>query len=104
MPTRDGSPVTAGADDDDREVPQLNLPMPASVPLAYAEFPVLPVDVPHRWLCEGRLLVLENSAHPNNLVAFQHCWLLGQVGARDESTCALFHVLFLLACDGSQGE
>ncbi|XP_065831692.1 lysine-specific demethylase 3A-like isoform X2 [Oscarella lobularis] len=78
MPTRDGSPVTAGADDDDREVPQLNLPMPASVPLAYAEFPVLPVDVPHRWLCEGRLLVLENSAHPNNLVAFQHCWLLGQ--------------------------
>ena len=94
MPTRDGGPVAAGADDDDREVPQLNLPTPASVPLAYAEFPVLPVDVPHRWLCEGRLLVLENSAHPNNLVAFQHCWLLGQVGAPTRARVRFFTFFF----------
>eukprot|EP00118_Oscarella_pearsei_P007725 m.38504 g.38504 ORF g.38504 m.38504 type:complete len:821 (+) comp32608_c0_seq1:1444-3906(+) len=52
--------------------------MAGSVPAAYAEFPELPVDVPHRWLCEGRLLLLDDPAHPNNLEAFQCCWRLGQ--------------------------
>ena len=28
-------------------------------------------DVPHRWLCSGKLLVLEDPKHPNNTALFQ---------------------------------
>lgn len=49
-------------------------------PPAYQAFPELPVDVPHRWLCDGMLLLLQDPQHPNNLKAFHFCWRMGKVG------------------------
>jgi hypothetical protein len=49
-------------------------------PSAYQAFPKLPVDVPHHWLCDGRLLLLKEPQHPNNLKAFHFCWRVGKVG------------------------
>ena len=48
-------------------------------PPAYQAFPELPVDVPHHWLCDGRLLLLQDPRHPNNLKAFHFCWRMGKV-------------------------
>jgi lysine-specific demethylase 3 len=47
-------------------------------PSAYQAFPKLPVDVPHHWLCDGRLLLLKEPQHPNNLKAFHFCWRVGK--------------------------
>ena len=33
---------------------------------------------PHRWLCEGRLLLLLDPIHPNNIDLFKTQWRLGQ--------------------------
>ena len=33
---------------------------------------------PHQWLCDGRLLMLEDPVHPNNQKMFQEQWIRGQ--------------------------
>jgi len=33
---------------------------------------------PHKWLCDGRLLMLENPKHENNITMFQEQWIRGQ--------------------------
>lgn len=35
-------------------------------------------NVPHRWLCNGKLLMLEDPQHPNNIELFQETWIRGQ--------------------------
>lgn len=35
-------------------------------------------NVPHKWLCQGRLLVLTDPAHPDNSKIFQDQWKRGQ--------------------------
>jgi len=36
------------------------------------------VSAPHKWLCDGRLLLLSDPIHPNNIDLFQSHWKLGQ--------------------------
>ncbi|CAH1784257.1 unnamed protein product, partial [Owenia fusiformis] len=42
------------------------------------ETTVLYPDVPHSWLCEGRLLRLHDPKHPGNFKLFQQQWRKGQ--------------------------
>lgn len=35
-------------------------------------------SAPHRWLCDGRLLLLENPKNENNINMFQEQWIRGQ--------------------------
>ncbi len=37
------------------------------------------VRATHTWLCNDRLLCLQDPTHPDNLVAFQEAWSKGQV-------------------------
>jgi len=39
---------------------------------------VLEDPPPHLWLCDGRLLVLEENQHKNNMKLFQEQWRRGQ--------------------------
>ena len=34
--------------------------------------------VPHRWVCDGKLLILEDPAHSGNIDLFQETWIRGQ--------------------------
>ena len=43
------------------------------------ETSVLYPDVPHSWLCDGRLLRLHHPSHKGNLRIFQEQWKRGQV-------------------------
>ena len=43
------------------------------------ETSVLYPDVPHSWLCDGRLLRLHHPSHKGNLKIFQEQWKRGQV-------------------------
>ena len=43
------------------------------------ETSVMYPDVPHSWLCDGRLLRLHDSRHRGNLKIFQEQWRRGQV-------------------------
>ena len=36
------------------------------------------VSAPHKWLCEGRLLLLSDPIHPKNIYLFKSQWRLGQ--------------------------
>ena len=35
-------------------------------------------NIPHRWVCDGRLLILEEPNHPGNIKLFQETWIRGQ--------------------------
>nr|XP_015200344.1 PREDICTED: lysine-specific demethylase 3A isoform X1 [Lepisosteus oculatus] len=39
---------------------------------------VVSTDVPHCWLCDGRLLCLQDPTHRNNWNIFRECWKQGQ--------------------------
>lgn len=49
------------------------------------ETSVLYPDVPHSWLCDGRLLRLHDAHHKGNLQIFQEQWTRGQVSIWCES-------------------
>ena len=34
--------------------------------------------MPHRWVCDGKLLILEEPDHPDNIRLFQETWVRGQ--------------------------
>ncbi|XP_061714231.1 lysine-specific demethylase 3A-like isoform X1 [Cydia pomonella] len=46
--------------------------------MTLTESKVLYPDVPHAWLCDGRLLHLTDPAHPGNYKPFQDQWKRGQ--------------------------
>ena len=46
---------------------------------AVAPVPDTRGDVPHSWLCDGRLLRLHDPRHPGNLKTFEARWKMGEV-------------------------
>ncbi|XP_041980199.1 uncharacterized protein LOC121733870 isoform X2 [Aricia agestis] len=46
--------------------------------MTLTESKLLYPDVPHAWLCDGKLLHLTDPAHPGNYKPFQDQWKLGQ--------------------------
>ncbi|XP_017478881.1 PREDICTED: lysine-specific demethylase 3A isoform X2 [Rhagoletis zephyria] len=49
---------------------------PRAMTLTYST--MLAPGVPHEWLCDGKLLRLTNSMHPDNRILFQEVWKCGQ--------------------------
>ena len=63
------------------------------------ETSVLYPDVPHSWLCDGRLLRLHEPKHKSNILIFQEQWKQGSVSNRillSKSFIYLFIYLFIL--------
>ncbi|MBN3305579.1 KDM3A demethylase, partial [Amia calva] len=51
---------------------------PIMKPLGMLFTIVASTDVPHCWLCDGRLLCLQDPTHKNNWNFFRECWKQGQ--------------------------
>uniref|UniRef100_A0A1A9W8W6 JmjC domain-containing protein n=1 Tax=Glossina brevipalpis TaxID=37001 RepID=A0A1A9W8W6_9MUSC len=49
---------------------------PRAMTLAHST--LLAPGVPHEWLCDGKLLRLTNTNHPDNRILFQEVWKCGQ--------------------------
>ncbi len=51
---------------------------------------VLDPHTSHSWLCDGRLLCLQDPSNSNNWKIFRECWKQGQVSAEDQMDAHLF--------------
>lgn len=54
---------------------------------------VLDPHTSHSWLCDGRLLCLQDPSNSNNWKIFRECWKQGQVSAKDQMDAHLFDQL-----------
>lgn len=70
---------------------------------------VLDPHTSHSWLCDGRLLCLQDPSNSNNWKIFRECWKQGQVSNDSQMDALLFYhlrsadannVFFCLACAG----
>lgn len=54
---------------------------------------VLDPHTSHSWLCDGRLLCLQDPSNSNNWKIFRECWKQGQVSSDSQMEELLFHQL-----------
>ena len=60
-----------------QSIPKNREPIPVRIMTSTVASKMWP-QVPHHWFCKGKLLMLTDPSHPNNLELFQGQWIRGQ--------------------------